>query len=178
MTHSPTNLRPRGSRRLLGPIALATVLLGAACGGPPARGPNPTKPLDERRAQQIIADVFRSERTPAVAGRKLQVAEGKLLEVDIGASANKYGVAYVTGSERADLGNALPQPAPGQEESLQLVRGAGADADARVLVLYDTAYKYDDQVGTEHEETVLTAERKLARDVRDFLVQARAQRWP
>ena len=113
-----------------------------------------------------------------MAGRQLTLADGKRLEVDIGASAFKYGVAYVTRTERSALGNALPQPPPGQEDALQLVRGAGEEAEARVLVLYDTSYTYDDQVGIEHEETTLTAERKLSRDVRDFLVQARAQRWP
>jgi hypothetical protein len=57
-------------------------------------------------------------------------------------------------------------------------RGNGGDADARILVLHDTNYLYDDQVGTQHEETIQTAERKLARDVRDFVVRAHAENWP
>jgi hypothetical protein len=64
------------------------------------------------------------------------------------------------------------------EEALQLVRGVGAEVDAKILVLHDTNYLYDDQIGTEHEATILTAEQKLARDVRDFVVRAHAERWP
>ena len=63
-------------------------------------------------------------------------------------------------------------------DALQLVRGNGADADARILLLYDEDYLYDDHVGTEREETTITAEKKLERDVRDFLVRAQTERWP
>jgi hypothetical protein len=63
-------------------------------------------------------------------------------------------------------------------DALQLVRGADNEADARILLLYDEDYLYDDHIGTEHEETTITAEKKLARDVRDFLVRAHSERWP
>ncbi len=32
--------------------------------------------------------------------------------------------------------------------------------------------------GTEHEATTITAENKLKRDVRDFIVRARTEKWP
>ena len=57
-------------------------------------------------------------------------------------------------------------------DALQLVSGLGTDGDARVCVLYDTDYLYDDQVGEAHEKSTMTAELKLRRDVRDFLVIA------
>ena len=89
----------------------------------------------------------------------------------------KYGVAYVTPNERSALGAALPSRSAEMGDALQLVHGIGGDAETRVLILHDTEYRYDDQVGTAHEETTITAERKLARDVRDFLVRAHAERW-
>jgi hypothetical protein len=86
-------------------------------------------------------------------------------------------VSYVTLNEQQSLGNALPARSPDLGDALQLVRGTGDDADAKILILHDSDYRYDDQVGTGHEETTITAERKLARDVRDFLVRAHSERW-
>ena len=63
-------------------------------------------------------------------------------------------------------------------DALQLVSGLGEDGDARVLVLRDSDYQYDDHVGDEHEQPSLTAELKLKRDVHDFIVRAHAEKWP
>ena len=150
----------------------------AGCGGAPPRAPNPTKPLDERRAVEIIIAGFRAERDRGVTGRRVGLAGGKHLEVDVSAAGKKYGVAYVTANERRELGDAVPQPQPGMEDALHLVHGTGDDMDAKILVLHDSSYLYDDQIGEEHESTTLTAERKLERDVRDFVVRAHAEKWP
>ena len=158
-----------------GIISLALLL---ACGGPPPRAPNPTRPLDERRAVEIILRAFRAEGDRGVTGRSIELPGGKTLEVDVGGAGKKYGVAYVTANERHVLGDAVPMPEPGMEDALHLVHGTHGDADAKILVLHDTNYLYDDQVGEEHEATVLTAERKLERDVRDFIVRAHAEKWP
>ena len=166
-----------------GPRPLAGLLLGLAiyttgCEGPPARAPNPTRPLEERRAVELILNAFQEENDRGVTGRTITLAGGKLLSVDVGASGKRYGVAYVTGNERRALGLAVPAPQPGTEDALHLIRGTQGDADARILVLQDTDYLYDDQVGDDHEATVVTAESKLDRDVRDFLVRAHAEKWP
>lgn len=168
------------------PRALATILsapafvlaLAVGCGGGPAKSANPTRALDERRAVQVIAQAFHDEHDAPVPGRGVAIAEGKTLEVDVMSDGRKYGVAYVTPNERQALGTALPAKSPELGDALQLVHGVGDDANTRVLVLHDTDYRYDDQVGTAHEETTITAERRLARDVRDFLVRAHAERWP
>ena len=157
---------------------LVAAALAPACGGPPAKSPNPTRALDERRAVEIIVRAFRNEGDQPVPGRSVEIAEGKQLEVDVGSSGKKYGVAYVTPNERRALGSALPSRDPSMGDVLQLVGGVGDDADAKILVLHDVDYVYDDQVGTEHEATTITAERKLARDVHDFLVRAHAEKWP
>jgi hypothetical protein len=158
-------------------VVALTTGLALACGSPPPRAPNPTRPLDERRAVEIILTAFRDEHDRGITGRTIGLPGGKSLEVDVSGSGKKYGVAYVTANERHDLGNAIPMPEPGMEDALHLVHGTGGDAEARVLVLHDTNYLYDDQIGEDHEATVLTAERKLARDVRDFIVRAHAEKW-
>jgi hypothetical protein len=157
---------------------LGLVLLTAGCGSPPPHAPNPTRPLDERRAVEIMLTAFREEGDGGVTGRSIALAAGKRLQVDVGATGKKYGVAYVTANERRALGLAVPAPQPGMEDALHLVRGTQNDADARILVLQDTDYLYDDEIGDEHEATVLTAEGKLDRDVRDFIVRAHAEKWP
>jgi hypothetical protein len=126
---------------------------------------------------EIILTAFRAEHDRGVTGRSVALPGGKTLEVDVGAAGKRYGVAYVTANERRELGNAVPMPEPGMEDALHLVHGRGEDGDARVLVLHDTSYLYDDQIGEEHESTVLTAENKLERDVRDFVVRAHAEKW-
>lgn len=178
MTGKDTRTSGRRAHRIARFVTGVAVLLVAACGSPPPRAPNPTRPLDERRAVEIILNAFRAERDRGVTGRTMALPGGKSLEVDVSSSGKKYGVAYVTANERRELGNAVPMPQPGMEDALHLVRGSGADADAKILVLHDTNYLYDDQIGEEHEATVLTAENKLERDVRDFIVRAHAEKWP
>jgi hypothetical protein len=163
------------------PVAWFRVGLGlasAACGSPPPHPPNPTRPLDERRAVELILKAFTEENDRGVTGQSITLASGKLLQVDVTAVGKRYGVAYVTGNERRALGLAVPAADPGMEDALHLLRGTRSDADARILVLQDTDYLYDDQVGEDHEETVVTAESKLDRDVRDFIVRAHVEKWP
>ncbi len=167
---------PFAATRLAALCLLAAMSLG--CGSPAPRAPNPTRPLDERRAVEIILQAFHDERDEPVHGHPITLAPGRMLEVDVLSQGRKYGVAYVTGNERALLGSALPPRDPRMGDALQLVSGLGDDGDARVLVLEDTDYEYDDQVGEDHEETTVTAELKLRRDVRDFLVRAHAEKWP
>jgi len=157
------------------PLAFAGV---AACSSPEPRTANPTRPLDERRAIEIILAAFADERDHPVPGRMVRLSQGNDLEVDVAAQGKKYGVAYITANERVRLGVALPAREPSMGDALQLVSGQGDEGDARVLVLQDTSYLYDDHVGEQHRETTVTAELKLRRDVRDFLVRAHAEKWP
>jgi hypothetical protein len=165
--------------RLVPSRALAALLTGAllvACGGPPPRTANPTRALDERRALEVIANAFREEHEHPVPGTDVSLSAQHRLHVDVAAEGKRFGVAYVTASERASLESALPVRDPAMGDALQLVSGIGADADARVCVLYDTDYLYDDQVGDAREKSTTTAELKLRRDVRDFLVIAHRER--
>jgi hypothetical protein len=150
----------------------------AACGGPAPRAPNPTRPLDERRAIELIVEAFRDEKDRPVPGSNVALTESKQIQVDVGARERKYGVAYVTAAERLALGSALPEKDPSMGDALQLVSGLGDDGDARVLVLRDNDYQYDDHVADERDKPAMTAELRLKRDVHDFLVRAHAEKWP
>ena len=93
---------------LLGLLVFVTTIFSVGCGGQEARGPNQMRPLDERRAIQVIINAFRDERAKPIPGRDVQIQEGVAIELDVGASGRKFGVAYTTPNERAELGNALP----------------------------------------------------------------------
>ncbi len=164
----------------LAAVAALTVvpLAATACGGEPPRSAQNLRALDERRALQLIAGVVREQGERPAGKRMVEIAEGKPLEVDVGAAGRKYGIAYTTPAERAKLGEALPTRDASMGDALLLARGTGDEADARILVLEDTSYLFDDHVGTDHESTAITAENQLKRDVRDFLVRARAEKWP
>jgi hypothetical protein len=159
--------------------ALPLLLLVSACAGQEAKAPNPMRPIDERRAIPIIAQAYADSGVSASEGRDIQLGSGKALHVDVGTNGHKYGVAYMTTGDVSGLDTKtdLPPHQPGGD-LLPVVKGAGPDADAVILVLFAEDYQYDDLAGEQHESTTITAERKLTRDVRDFLVQARSQNLP
>lgn len=162
---------------LTAPLALALTLV-AACGGAPPRTPNATRPLDERRAVPLIAKAFSDEEAKPSEPREIKLPTGKKLRVDVSSAGHKWGVAYVTAADLATLDPNADLPPRPQNGDLAVVQGSGPDADAVVLVLFADDYKYDDLVGEEHESTTITAENKLKRDVRDFIVQAKARKLP
>lgn len=159
-------------------LVLGAALFSLACGAPPPRTVNPTRPLDERRALELIIEAFHEEHDRPVRGGDLVLSNSLMLHVDVNALDHKYGVAYLTAPERASLGSTLPPRDPALGDALQLVSGVGTDSDARVLVLQDLDYVFDDHLGEVHEASSLTAELKLKRDVHDFLVRAHTEKWP
>jgi hypothetical protein len=92
---------------------------------------------------------------------------GVPLDVDVGDAGGAFGVAYVTATERAKLGKAMPAVDKSDNAALTVVRGA---ENQPILVLDADNYTYDDARGDDHEEPSAVAEGKLRRDVRDFLV--------
>lgn len=159
-------------------LALAAALVSLACGGPPPRTVNPSRPLDERRAIDLIDEAFREEHDRGVPGGDLALSDTQTLHVDVSGQDRKYGVAYVTAPERIALGATLPPRDPAMGDALQLVSGLGSDGDARVLVLQDTDYMYDEQAGVGHEASNVATETRLRRDVQDFLLRAHKEKWP
>lgn len=167
-----------GSRKAL---ALGAALVSLACGGggPPPRVVNPTRPLDEARAISLITEAFSDEHDRPTRGGNLILSDNPALHVelhvDVSAQDHKYGVAYVTAAERVALGPTLPPRDPAMGDALQLVSGLGVDDDARVLVLQDSDYSFDDRGS---QASSLSAEIKLKKDVHDFLVRAHSEKWP
>ena len=161
----------------LAPRSLALFFL-AACAGQEAKQPNPMRAIDERRAIPIIAQVYQDSGQSPAEGRDMRLSSGKTLHIDVGTAGRKYGVAYLTNGDLSGLDPKadLPPHTPGGD--LPVVQGAGEDGDAVILLLFAPDYQYDDLAGEQHESTTITAEKKLARDVRDFLVQARARNLP
>ena len=153
-------------------------LLVAGCRGGTAKHPNPTRPLEERRALTVIVQAYKDVGTTPAGARDIRLPSGRPLRVDVGTQGHHYGVAFLTGAEHAQLDAKvdLPPRAPGGD--LPVVQGAGADLDAVVLLLFAEDYQDDDLAGERHETTAVTSERRLTRDVRDFLAQARLRNLP
>jgi hypothetical protein len=89
---------------------LAASALGAmGCGPPEAKAPNPTRPLDERRAIEVIRRAIAREGTQPAAGRDVQLAgNGKTIRIDVGVQGHEFGVVYVTDEDAQKLGDAIP----------------------------------------------------------------------
>jgi hypothetical protein len=153
---------------------LGALLLG--CGPPDAKVPNPTRTLDERRAIEVIRRAITLEGVQPAPGRDVQLAgSAKAVRVDVGVQGHEYGIVYVSDEDAQTLGDAIPPPNK-QDEKLRLVR-AGPDGEVRLVLLYQTNYRYDDLVGESHEQTTITAERQLTRDVQDYITHARTRKF-
>jgi hypothetical protein len=154
-------------------IVSAGIVLG--CSGADAKAPNPTRTLDERRAVEIIRRTIAGEGIDPAPGRDVKLLDGASMFLDVGVQGKKFGVAYVTASDAAKLGTAIP-PANQRDERLRLVRG-GDDGTVRMVLLYQENYVYDDLAGEAHVQTTIVAERQLERDVRDFVTYAKTKRF-
>jgi len=159
------------------PIVACAWLLSSmlGCGPGEARAPNPTRPLDERRAVEVIRRAVHDENVDPAPGRDVKLTTGKDIHIDVGVKSHDYGIAYITLDDAQKLGDAIP-PANKKDERLRLVR-AGDDGETRIVLLYQDNYLYDDLVGEAHEQTTITCERELARDVRDFITHARTHKF-
>jgi hypothetical protein len=153
---------------------LATALLG--CGPGEAKSPNAMRSLDERRALEVIQRAVKNEGVDPAAGRDVKLTGGgKELHIDVGVAGKDYGVAYISVDDAQKLGDAIP-PAAKKDERLRLVR-AGDDGETRIVLLYQDNYRYDDLAGEGHEQTTISVERALTRDVQDFITHARTQKY-
>ena len=139
------------------------------------RAPNPTRTLDERRAIEVIRRAVVDEGARPAAARDVPLDGGKTLHIDVSIEGHEFGIVYVSLEDAEKLGDTIPKPNK-QNESLRLFR-AGSDGETRLVLLYQDNYIYDDLVGEVHEQTTITAERALSRDVRDFITHAKAKKY-
>jgi hypothetical protein len=157
----------------LSSAALALVLSG--CGPGEARAPNPTRTLDERRAIEVIRRAVQKQGEVPAPSRIIKLVNGPDIRVDVSVQGHDYGIAYISVEDAQKLGSAVPKPNK-RDEQLRLIR-AGADGEVRLVLLYQDNYVYDDLVGESHEQTTISSERALARDVEDFITYARTQKY-
>lgn len=170
-----TERRPK-RRAFWAGVCLACAALAAGCGPGEAKAPNPTRALDERRAIEVIGRAIQREgETPAPGRDERLSGSGATIHIDVGVAGHAYGVVYVTAEDAQALGSAIPA-APSKDEKLRLVR-AGSDGETHLVLLYQSSYVYDDLTGEAHQQTSITAENALARDVGDFITHARTQKY-
>jgi hypothetical protein len=161
--------------------ALVALLLlsSVGCSKPAARSANPTKPVPERRASEIIARAVRKKKLTPVEGHDITTQLGGKLRADVILDERKWAIAFLTSedTQREDA-EPLPKKDAKNPSSLVVVGGSSKGSPGlKVLILFERDYLYDDQVGEDHEQTMITAENAIERDVTDFLVQAKAQGW-
>ena len=167
----------RTSRRaaLWGAVVLA--LAAAGCGTPEAKAPSPKRPIDEGRAVKLIAAAVRDAGFEPEPGRTITMTSGKKIQLDVTVKDHRFGFAYLTASDLKELKGDPIADKDGSGDDLIVRTGDGDDADVHFVVLYAKDYVFDDNVGEAHEATTITAENKLDRDTRDFIMIVKKQGW-
>ncbi len=146
------------------------------CADETPRHATQARPIDEPRAQQVIAQTSQSENIDPEGGRTVSLGGGKPVKLEVAATGHKFGVVWVTREVQTQLSAILPAHTADQA-SLVLLEGAGADHGVHVVALYETDYMTDDLEGEAHSSTEIAAERRLERDVKDFLLKAKTEGW-
>ena len=163
------------SRASIFALCLPLAAFVSGCEPPPVKAPNPTRTLDERRAIEIIRRAIQAEgMAPAPARDETLSESGKVIRVDVSIDGKKFGIVYVSDEDKSALGDAIPAPNQ-KNEALKLKSIGEGDDKVRLVLLYQTNYRYDDLVGEGHEQTTITSEKALERDVRDFVTHARSK---
>lgn len=163
-----------GRRGALGYLAS---LLAAACGGSQKKETyDAMKIPDERTATTWIAKGFRKEGFDVEGDRKVKIAAGAVIVVDVAAKGDVWGVAWLRADEQQELKGKLPPPPPGVADgALWVHRGIGDDADQRMLILLEKNYEYDpDPRGKGVVRSIQEVEARCIKDVVDYLVRAKA----
>lgn len=170
-----TLARMKSKLAFAAPLAFAL----AACSSPPPRtAHDATRPLDPHRAIPLIAEAFDDTGIQPAGPREIQLPTGKKLRVDVSATGHKWGIAYLTSSDIASLDPKSDLPPRPTNDDLAIVQGHGPDSGSVVLILFADEYRADDHLGEKRQNASIVAEKKLQRDVRDFVVQAKARNLP
>ena len=124
---------------------------------------------------EVIRQAMIAEGAEPAPSREVTLVNGSVLKVDVSVQNKEFGIAYITVTDAQALGQNIPPPNK-KDERLRLAR-AGNDGEVRIVLLYQENYLYDDLAGESHEQTTITAEKSLARDVQDFITHARTQKY-
>jgi hypothetical protein len=130
-------------------------------------------PIPEERARELIARTFREVGVATEIDRFVHIGrDDRRVRLEVAAAGRKFGVAYLTPEDWAQAGDALPPRS--SNDSLVVATGEGG---TKILCLFASDYAEDDQTGDNRMATTIAADRKLERDVRDFLHRAEEQSW-
>lgn len=131
---------------------------------PPDAPDSVLRPLEEVRARAVIEDAIRASGLEPTAPRVIKLKrDGADLAEDMRVGDGPYSIAYLTYDEEHKLAGSIADRDPA-DDRLRLEQGRSGEV---VLILWAQNYRFD--AGEEHSATVITAERKLKRDVSDFL---------
>src|SRR5262245_17211190 len=103
---------------------LLAALLGAfclSCSAPHAQSPNAMRPLEQRRAIEVIRRAIAEYGGRPISAHDVQLVSGKAIRIDVGISDQDIGVAYITADDAQNLGAAIKPPNK-KDERLRVVR--------------------------------------------------------
>ncbi len=126
------------------------------------------RPLEQVRAIEVIRATAEAAGLKPGPSREIELVSGKKLTVDVSIEGKPHGFVYLTDEDEKAAGTdvgACPK------KELRIL-SAGPDLKDKFVVLYQSQYKLDDLEGESHEESVIAAEAKLKRDVKDFIAGA------
>jgi hypothetical protein len=159
--------------RVSHPIVTLGLWAMLGCAPEPPREAHALHAIPEDRARELIARTFREAGVPSEADRMVGVGrEGQTVRLEVAAAGRTFGVAYLTEDDWKKLGDSLP--ARGKGGSLLVAPG---DGGTKILCLFASDYAEDDSAGDGHGASTVAADRRLARDVKDFLHHAEEQAW-
>jgi hypothetical protein len=151
------------TKALLAVLGLGLALGQSACGGAVTSARPDMRTLEEGRAVLVIQQAMNANGTTPDPGRDVPLPNGNTLHVDVIVGGTGYGVAFLTPQAVQKIGSALPPRRNADEMRITRL------GDVSVLLLYDDAYQYD--AGETHTATAVAAERKLTKDVGDFITR-------
>jgi hypothetical protein len=164
------------SRAPLAGAALLFALCACASAPRPARrdpAPVELRALPERTALSLIDRLLVEQRQLPAFGWRVHLAEQADFEVDVRLGESRFGIEWVSAGDRAAVGEALPEPDPGGQ--LRVVRALEASEPALILVLDDRSYRMARDPHASLAQSERTLERRLRRDLHDFIAYARSQ---
>jgi hypothetical protein len=154
-------------------VTLAVMVPSLACAPTPPRVSHAMHPIPEDRARQLIARTFREAGIATEVDRLVRVGkDDKDVRLEVAAAGRSFGVAYLTDRDWHEAGDALPPR--GANDALVVAIGEGG---TKILCLFASDYSEDDSSGDERGASTVAADRRLARDVKDFLHRAETQSW-
>jgi hypothetical protein len=141
------------------------------------RGPTEAdlRSISEAEAIDILTELLAETSVAAAVNWQVNVGAPEPFEVDLRLGQTSYGIEYVSPQDRRDHGERIPRPDPSGQ--LRIMPGAGDDAQAQILVLEHSTYRYDPDRERVQRGSIgpAEAEERLRRDLRDYLEYVRGQ---